>query len=97
MYTNNDKSDETIQISREKSPFSDEREEIIFAERRGNLLEESNPRSTPAHRFDSNRVPRLRTSVEPKDRALRARHAFTSVYSRHDPVARHRMIVVAER
>ena len=35
-----------IQISREKSPFSDEREEIIFAER-GNLLEESNPRSTP--------------------------------------------------
>lgn len=92
MYTNNEK----IQISREKSPFSDEREEIIFAGR-GNLLEGSNPRSTPAHRFDSNRVPRLRTSAEPKDRALRARHAFTSVYSRHDPVARHRMIVVAER
>ena len=46
MYTNNDKSDETIQISREKSPFSDEREEIIFAGR-GNLLEGSNPRSTP--------------------------------------------------
>lgn len=69
MYTNNEK----IQISREKSPFSDEREEIIFAGR-GNLLEGSNPRSTPAHRFDSNRVPRLRTSAEPKDRALRARH-----------------------
>lgn len=42
MYTNNEK----IQISREKSPFSDEREEIIFAGR-GNLLEGSNPRSTP--------------------------------------------------
>lgn len=30
-----------------------------------------------AHRFDSNRFPRLRTSAEPKDRALRA-HGFTS-------------------
>lgn len=72
MYTNNNNQDPNFA---RKIPLW----RNYCAEKNGGEICWIDPRIHPwnAHRFDSNRFPRLRTSAEPKDRALRA-HGFTS-------------------